>query len=277
MSEKPERPKSFAELLAGNYQFYLFLFSIFAVAMGFARAFGKTLWEDIERGLRKEQNLPVATLSSAGDSSFTYSSLLQSGLFSIALVSVLSLYIVFMLAFFYRRSFFTKFRTDPEQVLTTVATLSLYPILMISFHIYGSFNEHMHKFHVGYLIGFGGGVVAVAALGLIPIAFAKSARTKIVLVMVCISAMALLASYATGQSEGIDAADPTTHGYVAVETAAGPGLEGWLYDTTALDYRLVTKDGSNIIIPAATVRAIREQPKPGAGPTPPATDSPPKS
>jgi hypothetical protein len=269
-----EKPKSFGEQLAGNYQFYLFALSLFAVAMGAARAFGKSVWEDIERTSREEHHLPIATLKSAVASGFEYSSLLSGGVAAIVLVSVLFLYVVAMLLFSYRLSLFEKFRVDPDTVLRSFAILMLYPVLMMAFFIYESMQNHADKLPSVYEAVIIGIALVFGAIGLLPLALIRSARMKVALQALALTLMALLASFVIGEGEGIKAADPTTSSYVAVESAAGGSvLEGWLYETTDTDYRLVTKDGANLIVPAASIRTIMALPNPAAKASPTASRS----
>jgi hypothetical protein len=60
-------------------------------------------------------------------------------------------------------------------------------------------------------------------------------------------------------SDGLKSADPEqTHPLVRLEVVEGTSLDqAWLYERTDSDYRLVTKCGSNYIIPAANVKEIR--------------------
>ena len=45
-----------------NYQFYVFLFSMFVISMGLTRWLGKRLWHQAQISRRKELKLPVASL-----------------------------------------------------------------------------------------------------------------------------------------------------------------------------------------------------------------------
>jgi hypothetical protein len=76
----------------------------------------------------------------------------------------------------------------------------------------------------------------------------------IVTVIVC-----LCYSYVYGVSEGLKAADPeTTYPLVSIEVIQGTDFdEAWLYEQTDSDYRIVTKSGSNHIIPASNVKQIK--------------------
>jgi hypothetical protein len=70
-----------------NYQFYVFLFSMFVIFMGLTRWLGKRLWYQETISRRKKLDLPVASLFSSDSSSFSYSSLFQGGLIGVALVA----------------------------------------------------------------------------------------------------------------------------------------------------------------------------------------------
>jgi len=60
-------------------------------------------------------------------------------------------------------------------------------------------------------------------------------------------------------SEGFKAADPeSTYPLVSVKVIEGTDFEeAWLYERTDSDYRIVTKSGSNHIIPASSVKEIK--------------------
>jgi hypothetical protein len=70
-----------------NYQFYVFLFSMFVIFMGLARWLGKRLWYQEQISRRKKLKLPVASLFSSDTTSCSYLSLFQGGLIGLALVS----------------------------------------------------------------------------------------------------------------------------------------------------------------------------------------------
>ena len=70
-----------------NYQFYVFLFSMFVIFMGLTRWLGKRLWYQKTISRRKKLDFPVASLFSSDSSSFSYSSLFQGGLIGVALVA----------------------------------------------------------------------------------------------------------------------------------------------------------------------------------------------
>lgn len=71
--------------------------------------------------------------------------------------------------------------------------------------------------------------------------------------------VSLCYSYSYGVSEGLRAADPeSTYPLVSVKVIEGTDFEeAWLYERTDSDYRIVTKSGSNQIIPASNVKEIK--------------------
>ena len=80
--------------------------------------------------------------------------------------------------------------------------------------------------------------------------------------VILILAMVILSwgrSYALGMSVGLKAANPEqTYPLVSLEVIQGTSFDqAWLYERTDSHYRLVTRSGSNHIIPAANVKAIR--------------------
>jgi len=65
-------------------------------------------------------------------------------------------------------------------------------------------------------------------------------------------------SYTIGMSEGLRSADPAlNYPLVTLEMRDGGRLErAWLYERTDSDYRLVTENGANHVVPAANVKEI---------------------
>ena len=65
-------------------------------------------------------------------------------------------------------------------------------------------------------------------------------------------------SYTIGMSEGLRSADPAlNYPLVTLEMRDGGRLErAWLYERTDSDYRLVTENGTNHVVPAANVKEI---------------------
>ncbi len=75
-----------------------------------------------------------------------------------------------------------------------------------------------------------------------------------------VAILSLCMSYFIGMSDGIRAADPeSNYPLVSVELNQGTGFDQvWLYERTDSDYRLVTKNGINHIIPTFNVKKIRK-------------------
>jgi len=65
-------------------------------------------------------------------------------------------------------------------------------------------------------------------------------------------------SYLAGVAQGAMAADPAvSFPLVRVEVVHGNDLaKAWLYETTPTDYRVLSEDGLNHIVPATNVKAI---------------------
>src|SRR5262249_45971881 len=105
------------ETIAKNYQFFVFLFSMFVICMGFTRWLGKRLWYQETISRRKQLKLPVASLVGSDPSSFSYASLFQGGLIGLAIASY---YLMFILV-------------SPvlgEDVLQTAPVAMAFPIVM---------------------------------------------------------------------------------------------------------------------------------------------------
>ena len=83
----PISASAWIEDVKKNYQFYVFLFSMFVISMGLTRWLGKGLWRQAQISRRKELKLPVASLFSSDTASFSYLSLFQGGLIGLGLVS----------------------------------------------------------------------------------------------------------------------------------------------------------------------------------------------
>ena len=79
--------KPWIEDVEKNYQFFVFLFSLFVISMGLTRWLGKWLWYQETISRRKQFKLPVASLVSSDPSSFSYSSFFQSGFIGLAIAS----------------------------------------------------------------------------------------------------------------------------------------------------------------------------------------------
>jgi hypothetical protein len=125
----PDDPESLLDQIEKHYQFFVFLFSMFAICMGFARTLGAQSWQAHEELRRGKLGLPIASLVSSGkEKSFDYSSLFRGGLTAVLTVFWLSLYVPFMLI--------AVVPTDLRELNLTVLipairALLLYPIGML--------------------------------------------------------------------------------------------------------------------------------------------------
>ena len=238
-----------------NYQFYVFLFSMFVISMGLTRWLGKRLWHQAQISRRKELKLPVASLFSSDTASFSYLSLFQGGLIGLGLVSWHLLFL------------FASGVPDDEDVLqwlplamvAPIGALAGYSIPLLLMPIFSRkyFGTVARSptliISSTFVIGIVGSSFFVGPHylgkenGALPVLI-------IMAVIVCLSW-----SYAYGVDEGLKAADPeSTYPLVTVEVIQGTGFdEAWLYERTDSDYRIVTKSGSNHIIPASNVKQIK--------------------
>jgi hypothetical protein len=239
-----------------NYQFFVFLFSTVVICMGLTRWLGKRLWYQEQISRRKELKLPVASLFSSDPSAFSYASLFQGGLIGLAIVSWYSLFVV----------------VSPgadEDVLQRLPLAMFFPIVMLAFQSLQLFlGNALSRQYFGTLINspllimssiFFIGIVVISFL--IESIFLLEEKPVALPVQIIITVIVCLCySYAYGVSEGLKAADPeTTYPLVSIEVIQGTGFdEAWLYERTDSDYRIVTKSGSNHIIPASNVKQIKK-------------------
>jgi hypothetical protein len=244
------------ENIAKNYQFFVFLFSMFVICMGFTRWLGKRLWYQETISRRKQLKLPVASLVSSDPSAFSYSSLFQGGLIGLAIASYYFMFI------------FVSPVLD-EDVLQTAPLAMVSPIaLLAAFSLqYFVHNAIFSRKNIDMLTNSPTlimcSIFLIAILvGCFVIEFVLSEKKELaalpaqilVTIVVC-----LCYSFAYGVSEGIKTADPAlNYPLTSIEVMHGTGFEeAWLYERTDSDYRMVTKSGSNHIIPASNVKEIR--------------------
>jgi hypothetical protein len=245
---------SWIEDVKKNYQFYVFLFSMFVLFMGLTRWLGKWLWYQEQISRRKELKLPVPSLFSSNTTSFSYLSLFQGGLIGLA---VGSWYFLF--------AFVVSSDAD-EDVLSAPALAMIFPIVMLGISSIQFFLQNiLSRQYFGTLISSSALIMSSISLtGIVVISvfveFLFLANKNVALpVQIIIAVIVCLCwSYAYGVSEGLKAADPEpTYPLVSIEVIQGTGFdEAWLYERTDSDYRIVTKSGSNHIIPASNVKQI---------------------
>jgi hypothetical protein len=254
------------ETIAKDYQFYVFVFSMFVIFMGIARWFGKRTWLDREKAARSRLKLPVAQLSAVGgdlQQSFTYAGLFQGGLVGVVAFVILMMYVVVMTAMSVWSS--GDAAMSQSRVLAPVPVLMLFPIVMIPWAIFqyvrmgrkassGGVSRPKLIWIVVFVCWIAYGVVVY-----LMVAKALTPGEAVACQLLTTAILLLCLSYSIGMMEGLKAADPAANcPLVNVKVIEGSDLDGaWLYETTDTDYRLVAADGSNHIIPSTNVKAIQ--------------------
>ncbi len=245
---------SWIEDVKKNYQFYVFLFSLFVILMGLTRWLGKWLWYQEQISRRKKLKLPVPSLLTSAPSSFSYSSLFQGGLVGLAIVS------------WYFAFVFASPAAD-EDALTALPLAMFLPIVTLAItSIQILLGTILSRQYFGTLIN--SPILIMSSIVLIGIgvitfliesAFLREEKFGALVQIIITVIVSLCYSYVYGVSEGLKAADPeTTYPLVSVEVIQGTDFdEAWLYERTDSDYRIVTKSGSNHIIPASNVKQIK--------------------
>jgi hypothetical protein len=236
-----------------NYQLYVFLFSMFVILMGLTRWLGKWLWYQEQISRRKELKLPVASLFSSDTTSFSYLSLFQGGLIGLVVVSCYSL---FLLASSGPDA--DVLQSLPLAMFAPIGWLGGSSITLLLMHIFSRkyfgtvASSPILIISSMFIIGIVGSSFFVGALFL----GKEDVALPVPIIMTVI--LCLSWSYAYGVGEGLKAADPeSAYPLVTVEVIQGTGFdEAWLYERTDSDYRIVTKSGSNHIIPASNVKQI---------------------
>lgn len=256
-------PTALLNLAEDHYQFFVFVCSTFVIFMGVVRSSGKRDSYQRVQMQRRKMGLPVATLTSTdgGDASFSTSSALAGGLAGIYVVAILCSYVLLMLGFFYGFIFVGRslgFLDNNEARLVKLTSILMwYPVIMLSsFLLIQVVQANLQtKGRIGAVfIGF----ILLAVLAITALFATEgemlAAQTSIVAVL------ALCQSYMLGLADGARAADPEeAFQRVSVQVLNGDNLEeAWLYERTDSDYRLLTKEGSNHVIPAANVKEIRD-------------------
>jgi hypothetical protein len=271
MTEKPYKsrgdytmaaePPSIIWLIEKSYQFYAYLFTIFVISMGLASWLGKRIWYAREKSRRTKEGQPVASFIATGsEQSFTYTTLFQGGLLGVALVLYLQTFVVAMLIWQYG---FPRSLDDlslQPHVLRNISAWMGYAPTMLAFFAVAMVYGHRGQ---GALSGSAAILTTVAACAAGSIAAAALIKETGLLFSVQLLItiiVSLCFSYVLGMSQGLRAADPeVNYPVVNVELLQGEILgDVWLYERTDSDYRVLTKDGSNHIIPAANVKEIRD-------------------
>ena len=244
---------SWIEDVEKNYQFFVFLFSTIVICMGLTRWLGKRLWYQEQISRRKELKLPVPSLLSS-NTSFSYSSLFQGGLLGLAIVSWNFLFV------------FT-FSDADKDFLQALPLAMFFPIVTLAMSSIQLFLQNiLSRQYFGTLINSPILIMSsIFLIGILVISFLiesiflleeKSVALPVQIIITVI--VCLCYSYVYGVSEGLKAANiESAYPLVSIELIQGTGFdEAWLYERTDSDYRIVTKSGSNHIIPASNVKQI---------------------
>jgi hypothetical protein len=241
-----------------NYQFFVFLFTTFVICMGLTRWLGKRQWYQERISRRKQLKLPVASLFSSDSFAFSYSSLFQGGLIGLALVSWHFMFMFISASYEYVSETLPYVTPAP---IVLIAQQSLQLFLMSIFA-----RQHRDTLtNSTFLI-----VSSVLFIGILvwilvssfpaEITISKDKNNVAFVVQILLTVIVSLCySYSCGVSEGLKAADPeSTYPFVRVKVIDGTDFEeAWLYERTDSDYRIVTKSGSNHIIPVSNVKEIK--------------------
>jgi len=245
---------SWIEEVKKNYQFFVFLFSTFVICMGLTRWLGKRQWYQERISRRKKLKLPVASLFSADSSSFSYSGLFQGGLIGLAVVSW-----HFMILVGYPSGGKDVSNRLPLQMLTPIAAIGQMSLGMFWVSLFSRQHRDMLINSLGLIMS--STVLNVILVSTLVVSFTMLGDENVgftgpIILTVIVS---LCYSYSRGVSEGVKAADPeSTYPVVSVKVIEGTDFEeAWLYERTDSDYRIVTKSGSNHIIPASNVKEIK--------------------
>jgi len=256
----PEEPKSILASIEGSYQFYTFLFTTFVIFMGTGSWLGQRIWHRYETERRRAAKQPVASFAlSDGDKSFSHTSLFQGGLFGVFQLGVLLLYVVFMVGWTRGSRITEDYALDPSATLKSVAVLMGYPILMLALLVIAFLVVVRRTLSLGLPYPGFAGIALAVAIGVVPFFWIRNGWGILALQAFSLTMLCFHFSYVYGMILGVRAANPTLSSRVSVEVVHGNGLaDAWLYEWTDSDYRLVTPDGSNHIIPATNVKEIRE-------------------
>jgi hypothetical protein len=245
-----------------NFQFFVFLFSTCVLSMGVAHWIGKWLGYRQEKSRRGKLGLPVASLFSRSEQAFTYTELFNSGLVVVAVIAVLLLYRIIGTAIL------SAWDSEPD---TVHAFKNLPPLLLVMGVILKAVtalrrdNQISRSFFVivlsiGFLscAGFYHPNLAEPGLKLVEPIMSSANRT-IAIRGLSAAVLALCLSYTIGIFRGITAVDPEiNYPLVNVRVLRGDDFKSvWLYERTDSDYRVLTKAGSNHIIPVSNVREIK--------------------
>lgn len=258
----------------------IFVFG-YLLLMGFARRAGKSTWLEREVQRRRSTGKPNATLSSKSNKTefpWNDASLIEGGFTALIHVALLTLYvpITLLIGYYILGYQYTVIRN----------TGSLLPVVMVyvGFLVFirlGSYTRQYalpkEQFRVLK--------VAVVASGVLGLAIAVLRRLDLItsdLLLISVELGLLLVvsyilSYVYGISDGLkDANIETRFPLVEVRTNQGNILKGLrLYEKTDSDYRFISENGVDHIIPSAVIMEIRHASK-AENSTTPGTSKPEK-
>jgi hypothetical protein len=253
--------KGLIEEIEKSYQFYVYLFTIFVVCMGVARWNGKQIWRKREESRRASSGLPVVALLSGSEQSFTYTSLFQGGLMGVYIAVTQLMYVVLMLTFNDGIGILTNSGAKPPtDIWGEVSILMWFPILMIPYFALMTIISFRRRISVSSCIIPVGAIVVCVAGAVAATWWVTDKSIVVAAEFLAVAILSLSASYFIGMADGIRSADPeSNYPLVKIELHQGPDLDRvWLYKRTDSDYRLVTANGINHIIPTFNVKNIRK-------------------
>ena len=223
--------------------------------MGLTRWLGKWLWYQETISRRKQLKLPVASLVSSDPSSFSYSSSFQSGFIGLAIAS-------YYFMFVFVSPVYEDLQTVPLAMASTIGLFAAFSLQYFAQNIFS--RKNIGTLTNSPILIMSSTFLIAILVGCFVTEFILSEKKELALPLLPVQILitiivSLCYSYAYGASEGLKTADPTlTYPLISIEVIQGTGFEeAWLYQRTDLDYRIVTKSGSNHIIPASNVTQIR--------------------
>jgi hypothetical protein len=244
-----------------NFQFFVFLFSTCVLCMGVANWVGRGEAYKHEKSRRKKLGLPVASLFSRSEQAFTYTRLFNDGLIVVAVIAALLLYRMIAAAI----SSAMDLEPDPHTLMNLLPLLFVMGVILKIITALRRDDKITRSF---FVIALSIGSLSCAAFyhpnlaepGLKLVEpFLSSTNRAITIKGLSAAVLVLCLSYTIGTFRGIAAADPEiNYPLVNVRVFRGDDFNGvWLYERTNSDYRILTKAGSNHIIPVSNVKEIK--------------------
>ena len=254
--------KSLMEVVEKSYQFWVYLFTIFVVCMGVSRWHGRQVWRKHEESRRSDNGLPIAAFfsGSSSEQGFTYTSLFQDGLIGVYIAVTQLMYVVLMLLFDHSIAIFTDPATARGgDIWGQISILMFFPVAMIAFFALGKIVPLRARISFLNCIIPLATVAACVAGSVAAMLLVKDKGLVVGIQLLAVAVLSLCSSYFIGMDDGIRSAEPeNNYPLVRVELNQGESFDRvWLYERTDSDYRLVTENGINHIIPAVNVKQIR--------------------